>query len=142
MNIPTSILATQGVYRAPFATITIAFARIFRVDSESGIESSQNEPEGQKREQKNESAEKRPKHGQSATIIDVEEAGKLGEHDSGHETSRGATGRLQIRPKNVIFSHFSYFLAFCRALAAIEHPPTPLGSNRRVRFLSEVESRS
>ena len=34
-----SVTATEGVYRAPFARTTIAFARIFRIDSESGIES-------------------------------------------------------------------------------------------------------
>ena len=34
-------VATKGVYRAPFATITIAFARIFRVESVFGIGSSQ-----------------------------------------------------------------------------------------------------
>ena len=70
-------VATTGVYRAPFATITIAFARVFREDSESGIESSQNEPQEQKIENKNnESAGKRPKHGQFATILDVGEGYK------------------------------------------------------------------
>ena len=111
--------ATKGVYRAPFATITISFARIFRVDSESGIESSQ---KCQKRLFKNNNPKKKCREtAKTWTIRDDNRRGRRRKNRATRFQARELPESHREAPKSRSKSQF----VFCYSLLPQRTPTGP-----------------